>query len=46
MYHGLLFLQKIDLCLSPQIQGNVSGSSETEQEGFVSFGRKTAKVPW
>ena len=37
-------LQKIDLCLSPKFYGNVSGSSKSENERFLSFGRKTAKV--
>ena len=47
MYHGLLFLQKIDWCLSPKFRGNVFPSGTSEKEGFLyGFDRKTAKVPW
>ena len=46
MYHALLILQNVDLCLGPKYQGNVYGSSKSEQETFLSFGRKTAKLPW
>ena len=46
MYHGLLFLQKIDWCLSPKFRGNVFPLSTSEKEGFLyGFDRKTAKVP-
>ena len=35
MYHGLLFLQKIDRSLSPKFQGDVFRSSKDEKEGFL-----------
>ena len=28
LYHGLLYLQKIDWCISPKFHGNVFGSSK------------------
>ena len=36
---NVLFLEKIDLCLSPNFQGNVSGSSKTGRELLVLAGK-------
>ena len=40
MYHGLLFLQNIDLVLTPKFQGNASGSSKSKKDRSLSLGRK------
>ena len=40
---NVLLLQKIDLCLSPNFQGNVSGSSKTGKETLLVLAGKQQK---
>ena len=40
---NVLLLQKIDLCLSPKFQGNVSGSSKTGKETLLVLAGKQQK---